>query len=144
MNETKLEQLLSSYVTEGRTERVKLEEGHAAMTRTLFTIQSQVALMDQKNDNGFATIHASLRGLDSRVTKLESNVEDTGKHNIEDLRMQLREAKARVSWWGKYKVQTLTAIGMLVLGAILSTCATLAIRVASVPQRAVAPAHGIP
>ena len=130
MEDKKLEQILSAFVTEGRSERVTLKEESANVSRTLFTIQNQLSLLDQKNDMGFQTVNAALRGLDSRVTKLETNVEDTGKHNIEDLRIQLMKRRRRAT----AGISSVTArrfwvgVGMLFLGAFVTGCIDLMVK----------------
>lgn len=139
----KTEQLLRSFVTEGRQERVKQGEDAAATQRLLFQMQNQLALMDQKNDNGFVMVNSAIRGLDARVTKLESNVEDTGRHNIEELKKELDRAKAREArkmanagaieranrtWWERHKITMGLSIVMIFIGGGIKTMYEIVLR----------------
>lgn len=128
----KTDQLIRSYVTEGRQDRVKQSEDAAATQRLLFQMQNQLALMDQKNDNGFVLVNSAIRGLDARVTKLETNVEDTGRHNIEELQKELKRAQAREArkgaieranrtWWERHKITMGISVVMIFVGGAIKT-----------------------
>ena len=86
----------------------KAKEGdplHAAVNRAI----NEINLLRMAFDSYKTLIEERFKGLDARVASLEKDSESTGSYNVEQLKDQLKDAKA----WKQY---TVTAV----VGAMLS------------------------
>lgn len=108
---------------------------------------NQFTLHEQKDEARHTELKNDFSGLAARVTRLESDAENTGKHNIEELQRRLREKEEREremadkalerreesrTWWQRHWVAVLTGIfSALLVGALSTGCTWLVMRAAS-------------
>ena len=108
----KIEQELERYLTVGKEERAGRDERNVTALQRIF---NQLELHEQKDDLRHAQVEGMFKGHESRISKLETNVEDTGKHDIAKLNEQLKERKA---WTSKIWEIALTAVVAVLVGAM--------------------------
>lgn len=88
-----VERQLLDFITEGKTEKVTLRDHLKTNTSAMQKIFHQLELHEQKDDTRHQQITEAFRGTHARLEKLERDAEDTGKHNIEELKARLAEAQ---------------------------------------------------
>ena len=75
---------------------------------------------------------AELLHLGGRVGKLENKAEDTGRHELEDLKQKLADRKHRRdddrTWWARNWVTVIVAVGLMVLSTGCSVLATVVVK----------------
>lgn len=123
MAESDIEALLRKYIAEGTEDRIerktdrKIVRGMSEKVDHLVTqhqhLTAWTQLHEQKDDARHSEVKQALAGLGARVTDLERDVEDTGKHRVEDLQRYLDEEKRKNeslvekidenrTWWSRH------------------------------------------
>ncbi len=100
-----LDKLLVEFLQDARTDRKQIREQVAGQHKATSHISNQITLLANNMDLGFKEVKNEFKGIYSRLEKLEEDFEDTGRHNVEDLRRKLHEKeteeKERANYWKK-------------------------------------------
>lgn len=123
-----IEKILVDYVQEGRKDRIGLQDSFEMMRHSIDRIFNQMQLHEQKDDARFEEIKDLSRGISSRVNRLEDAQEITGRHNMESMRVKLKEEKEAKTWWGRFVIQTLIAVTIAMAGAMISLLVSYALK----------------
>lgn len=96
-------------------------------------VSNQQIVTDGKIDALTRVHDERFKGIEHRINSLERDVEDTGNHNIEELKRAREEAEKKLApakadgiWWQRTWVLAVGALVMLVL----SSCASVVVAVA--------------
>lgn len=99
----KIQQLLVEFLQDGKTDRRQMKEQVAGATKASSHISNQLNIISSNMDSGFKEIKNEIKGINARLQKLEDEVEDTGRYNVEEIRRKLhekeQEEKQRNSYW---------------------------------------------
>lgn len=131
-----IEDLLRKFVADGTEDRIERKTDREIIRKTgnkvdhLVKAQADLVtwtkLHEQKDEQRHDEVKEAIRGLGSRVTKLESEAESTGKHNIEDLQRRLKERDENSRWWRRHMVAVITGIvATLATALIVGSCTYL-------------------
>ena len=106
---------LLKYLREEVGERCARQEREQRRELALERLTNNVMLMNTTLEVLKTEVHERFRGIESRVSSLEIEAEDTGNYHVESLTRQLEEArKARHDsgvWWKR------SLVGWIVAGA---------------------------
>jgi hypothetical protein len=113
------ERLLLEYVTEGSSTRAANGGKLDRIAAKLDTMRTDFKLHAQNDEARDKEFRAALVGLDERVDRLEGAADATGKHNVEELRAQIKKQDESNTWWTRWGVQALVgAVGALIMFAL--------------------------
>lgn len=104
---------------------MSVETELADLKRIMLTTANQVAVLDTKFDMQAKVIDERFRGHEHRLHALERDVEDTGRHQLDDMKEQLREKKGAVAW---YQNKTVAIVGALLM-LVLTSCASAGVSI---------------
>jgi hypothetical protein len=135
------ERELVKYVTEGREERIEArnervdarkERGELAgkvdtVKETLGKMFTHLELHEQKDENRHSELKGMYKGLDSRVSALEEERTNTGRHNVEELKAKLKKQEKEKSERENRNFRLMLWIVGGVVGWIATIAATLLI-----------------
>lgn len=126
-----VERQLLDYLSEGRVERLGIAKKVDSAADAVRHILDQLVLHEQKDDFRHAEVMNLVRGQDARITALERNADDTGRHNVEELRTKLKEKDAiaaeRTKWWARWGVQLVTTAIFTIFVGLVSTLVTIVV-----------------
>lgn len=123
-----IERELLAYLAEGKTEKVSIKDHLAKNTGAMQRIFHQLELHEAKDDARHLEVKQALAGVHARVDRLERDADDTGRHNIEDLKQQLKERQASSRTWATTWVQVVAAVAVAVASGALGVLITVLTR----------------
>ena len=116
MPDPDLDRRLRGYLDFEERERAQKTQRESALIAVVERISNQQTLTDRKLDLFAVEVKEQLKGVQSRVSKLEDDAEDTGVTNLESLRVKVKEERDSKSRLFGYIIAGMGAIGLLSLG----------------------------
>jgi hypothetical protein len=120
---------LLRYLREEAGERRDRQDRETRREQALERLTNQVTLMNTNLEVLKTEVHERFRGVESRISALETDIEDTGNFHVESLQRQLVTKQAEIDranqqrhdsgvWWKRSAVGwIIAAAGTLVLAA---------------------------
>ena len=116
--EDELKALLQQYVTEGKQDKVTLRSQLERSTSAMGKIFHQLELHEQKDESRHELFMNEIKGIHSRLSDLERDVEDTGQHDLAELR-------ASATWWKRFGTQTIVGVVVALMTGTVGVLVTL-------------------